>query len=435
MWERCKKIVWPKLVMGFLFFYVGLWLFEWLLALAGPKWEVIPAALRIPLIGGGLIGYGILRGSAFNPYMRAGYRRWLSRTPWGVEKPLPLGPLHLVWEDLLIVGLLVMAGVFDTTWFWVLTQPLVPVGVLSIIVNSIDEVGLFAFRFLLCFLLPYVALLAFASKERRDLLVPCVFLIPLTAYPFFSPLFALVVLGTIYLILLFRLRQVFRDFPQNEPDWQDDPRKRYLEEAWKSGGIGWPYRMIGPYRKAKIAPWGAALVAAVAVGWWEHALQGISIYTENLSWEQFARSIVYVSNPERHDDLFSSYTFFGFCVVVALVRLLPYFYGYLPPINFFGRIFTGRWMIPSYDQILVAPICIALFGWYGPRVLNAAGVPAPLLAASCYAFATWLALAMGPTLEQWRLTGNHRMVNVPIMVTYKKKVSASDKVEIKLFEK
>ena len=55
--------------------------------------------------------YTVYRLAAFHPALRpGGYYKWLSGTPWTSAKPLPLGPIHLVWQDVLLVGIVV--GVF-----------------------------------------------------------------------------------------------------------------------------------------------------------------------------------------------------------------------------------------------------------------------------------------------------------------------------------
>src|SRR5258705_8010606 len=59
---------------------------------------------------------GNYRATVFNPLASAGYRRWLATTPWRPPQPLPLGPVHLVARDLIVlvpfalIGYLVGAG-------------------------------------------------------------------------------------------------------------------------------------------------------------------------------------------------------------------------------------------------------------------------------------------------------------------------------------
>src|SRR5262245_43980699 len=52
--------------------------------------------------------YGVHRAASLHPFYREDYRAWLELTPWTVEKPLPLGPIDLIWEDGLILGALML---------------------------------------------------------------------------------------------------------------------------------------------------------------------------------------------------------------------------------------------------------------------------------------------------------------------------------------
>jgi hypothetical protein len=95
----------------------------------------------------------------------------------------------------------------------------------------------------------------------------------------------------------------------------------------------------------------------------------------------------------------------------VLIRLLAYIGPYRPPISFWGRILTGRWIIPGYDYVFLAPLCtllVALLGW---RAALLAGpdhwgiVVYPLATAAVLI----VALNMSPSLGQWSLTGHHRI--------------------------
>ena len=60
--------------------------------------------LRDGLIIVSLIAYGMFRVIAFHPMFLREYSTWLERTPWKPGLPLPLGPVHLNWPDLLVAG-------------------------------------------------------------------------------------------------------------------------------------------------------------------------------------------------------------------------------------------------------------------------------------------------------------------------------------------
>src|SRR5947209_2936166 len=48
--------------------------------------------------------YAIYRVWTFHPALRPDYYQWLRGTPWTSRKPLPLGPVHVVGQDVLLVG-------------------------------------------------------------------------------------------------------------------------------------------------------------------------------------------------------------------------------------------------------------------------------------------------------------------------------------------
>ena len=56
-----------------------------------------------------MAAYGVFRVAAFHPVFRPKYRGWLEQTPWTGRKPLPLGPIHLVWQDVVVLGIVVLA--------------------------------------------------------------------------------------------------------------------------------------------------------------------------------------------------------------------------------------------------------------------------------------------------------------------------------------
>ena len=101
-----------------------------------------------------------------------------------------------------------------------------------------------------------------------------------------------------------------------------------------------------------------------------------------------------------------------FCVFLtlgAVARIITYCYSYQPPINLMGRLVHRRWIIPGYDQIFIAPILalfVAVVGWYVPVWT---GVARLYVTPAAVTLAWWTLFGMGPSLQTWRLTGNHRI--------------------------
>lgn len=67
------------------------------------KVERVLDGCRAGIVVIGTIIFGTYRALGFHPLFRTDYARWLRFTPWTTDKPLPLGPVHLVWSDALVV--------------------------------------------------------------------------------------------------------------------------------------------------------------------------------------------------------------------------------------------------------------------------------------------------------------------------------------------
>jgi energy-coupling factor transporter ATP-binding protein EcfA2 len=64
----------------------------------------------------------------------------------------------------------------------------------------------------------------------------------------------------------------------------------------------------------------------------------------------------------------------------TFMRLYRYRVGHASPISFLGRLFTGRWIIPGYDRVFLAPLA-ALFTVAGlPPLLWSLRLPNPSIA-------------------------------------------------------
>src|SRR5207249_1213109 len=70
-------------------------LLEWWLA-PFLQFQIRPGTL---LLAVACFSYASFRTTHCHPFYNARYRRWLQTTPWTSRLPLPLGPIHLVWQD------------------------------------------------------------------------------------------------------------------------------------------------------------------------------------------------------------------------------------------------------------------------------------------------------------------------------------------------
>ncbi len=314
------------------------------------------------LIGGAIL-LARYRVVAFHPYFGADYLRWLKATPWTVDKPLPVGPVELVPQDVLAVGGLMLLS---------LAQPQT---------ESIEMLNVFLFAHLLWIVATfwktgvpgfgYVGLLLLGFVPR------------LWAKPWLD----LAVLTAIYLVVHEGLWRSLARFPWVTEGSSNERNLALRQEQEFGPACGWPHDRF--LRDVKMARWidrGDALLISMLVGWWAYALEDW-IFTR-------------IESPVMA---------FLFVQIVMMQRGTLYFRGYAPPISLGGRIATFRWIIPGYDRAFLAFLlallsfpAVVLVGTslgMNPRQCN------PVIAA----LVVFFTLSTPPTLRNWRLTGRHRL--------------------------
>src|SRR5436190_8238008 len=57
------------------------------------------AGIRIVILVAAAGVYAFFRLWRFHPACNPAYCAWLEMSPWTASKPLPVGPIHLVWQD------------------------------------------------------------------------------------------------------------------------------------------------------------------------------------------------------------------------------------------------------------------------------------------------------------------------------------------------
>lgn len=309
--------------------------------------------------------YGFVRAERFHPACKARYRQWLALTPWTPDKPLPLGPVALTWPDALFAvfatlcfyGTAGMAG--DLMWI------LLPAGVL------------------LTAYLVGALLWLFATGRREGLVVTwglAVLFLPGVPFVWLSAL----VVG-LYLLSYRAYRMSLPAFP-----WG-------LDDAKKPKAVGgWPLGFVGPSqgepesRGARLL--GRWRVAALA-GWW------IFCVLSRMN-EEGALALP----PTRENVLVICAAIGEF---VALIRWVTYCGFYHSPISLWGRLRTGRLIIPGYDRVLVPIAIVAAVGIALPVFLYALGASVPLGAAVCACIIFGLAVSLPPSMIEWRTTGKY----------------------------
>jgi hypothetical protein len=110
-------------------------------------------------------------------------------------------------------------------------------------------------------------------------------------------------------------------------------------------------------------------------------------------------------------------------VIICLVRLLAYTAACHPPISIVGRLVTRRLVIPGYDQVFIAPLCIALTAALGLAVTHLIGPAYYVVTIPCALAAQFIvAFNMGPSFRHWHLTGHHRIVSLSSAINDTRKV-------------
>ncbi len=322
----------------------------------------------------GFIGfYALFRVGGFHPAFRAGYYEWLRHTPWTSAKPLPMGPIHLVWQDVAIVslvyGLACVRSTEEVSFSVVkvfMTCYLIALGTAHYWTGK--KVWAYATFFASCFLI------AFWRDDWR--------------------LFSFAAAVT-YAIAFFGLRVSLAAWP-----WED---VKSLQKTFQNISainnrdqkdpklLGWPYDRLAPPKSEEVdTPWDVIYVMGILLAAW------MFVVYHYLRFDM----------PDR-----GYLVLYGYMVSGIIGRVCAYCNGYAPPINFWGRILTFRWIIPGYDQVIVAPFCALVVGvaaWYVPGWLG--GIDPLWVSPPAFILIWWILMGMPPSLREWRLTGNHRIV-------------------------
>jgi hypothetical protein len=194
------------------------------------------------------------------------------------------------------------------------------------------------------------------------------------------------------------LRMALARFPWPEGQWTDRLARSFSLSVGQrpdpfkdtKRGLGWPYDQLSARRIGIGIRRRDALLIPIAAGWCMHAVTAI------------------VQDSQARHDLPGGIFYFVLAGCCA-GRLMAYMIEYWPPISLWGRIATGRWIIPGYDRILAAPLCTLAVGLASAAGLYAAGVPGEIAYPISTALVLLVALNMGPSFECWRLTGHYRM--------------------------
>jgi hypothetical protein len=355
-------------------------------------WYVL---LKMPMPGEGaatlykIAPFGILphyawyRTHQFHPAFQPGYRQWLEMTPWTWRKPLPGGPVHLVWEDSLIL----LFAIAPASYRGAIT----PWQGLSI------------------FLASYAAWLTSSfwktGAKHQGYATLIGLAIVLRLWP--KPQMQVCAAAAVALVALLGLRRSLQTFPWNAEGFPAIATDEVLSRMVRSGRmLGWPYDNLGPKAgdfHAKIPSKLEAILIALLLGLWAHALA--SCIVDPMPQSEILRMLCIPAIS-----------------MFAMFRLVRYMAGYQPPISLWGRLATFRLLIPSYDKVFLTPIAILLAGAAAVYELQSVTRDPMVVYPITLSVVAMVALLGGPSARSWVLTGGHRVVSSGVNATMYVKV-------------
>jgi hypothetical protein len=313
----------------------------------------------------GSIVLGFYRVVGFHPFFRANYRRWLMSTPWDVRKPLPLGPIELVPQDAVALGILILLGMYQGR------------------TRSLGLINTFLFTHILF-------LVATFWKTR----VPgfgyvSAMLLGFAPRVWSRPWITLGLLAGIYLLAREGLWRALARFPWTSERFPAESAPGRDDQADLS--CGWPFdrfhRDISATRRVNVAD---AVLGCMLGGWWLYNLASL------------------IPAPDGREAILT----IALCSSVLIsvwARLMLYTSGYRPPMSAWGRIRTLRWIIPGYDQVFVGPLLTLIAGPLALLALRPFGLDFEIRLSFAVGLVVFVALVAPPGLRHWRLTGRHRL--------------------------
>lgn len=323
-----------------------------------------------------LAAYSTWRVATFHPVFRPKYRTWLQTVPWRPGNALPLGPAQIVWQDLVVLAAIATLCGDVQSWLvapYFLLLPWIFGLTAANLMTSVDAWG-------------YASLLLLAPVMLAK------------HWPWLAlgmlPAYAVAAAGSTRCLKRFpwdqlaRWRALWADSSQRNGRTRPNPAWPLLQMPRSGGevrGVAWA-----------TVRWWMALSAVAAL-----ALACLAMLEESNSVRECGESLTKI--------------FIIVGIVMSTVRTVVFCAVCWSPISLAGRLRTGRLIIPGYDQVLVAPLLILATGVLLPGMLIDLGAPLPFVAAAVAPLLVVLTFGMGPTLEQWRLTGAYRLIVMPAL--------------------
>jgi len=305
-----------------------------------------------------------------NPLQPA-YRMWLSTVPWQPGKPLPLGPMHLVSQDLVVLGAL--AGLTFYAQHWISWQ--YGLGI---------RTGLAALGVLVFFGVPYLySLLSsfFRARLRREAFILAMGPgLVVRSWPHISAMLGALVL--LYIVGHVGIRRLLALYPWEQPQKRIRPSQ-----------LGWPSNALDPRAESvRIRP-SSQLLIAIVIGWSAYVGAWVFMQTQSLLGDQ--------------QELLATQVVLSAGIVASINRLIVHVVHQVP-IGLRARLSTGRLIIPSYDRAFLPPLFIVAIGPSACWLLIQAGASASAAFGAAIGLIFLAAVALPPSLREWKLTAEGR---------------------------
>lgn len=356
-------------VNGALVFVTAYFFFDFMLMLLAWRMGIhsFPAAVglmsakvhNVILLSAAAI-YGFKRPSSSHPMSRKGYRDWLRTTPWHPRMKLPLGPVMLVWQDAMVLLVLLSLA------HWHAHVSVLPV------------VLAFCCGYAIASLPPLLGSYSWGAYGTF-------FGVAFVARWIQTPEIAAPLSVALLLYTQFALRKSLQRFP-----WERKPPE--VDHSLRQGMLA-----LIPRDTRPLVPTRRALVGSALLGVWLWCVLSIGD-------AQFPPTIA--------GTIQGSALMAGFAAFLLLGRWTAYCGPYRAPLTLFGRIVTGRLIIPGYDYVMLAPAMALPVAALLPIGLTAMSVPWPVILSITAAVSLSIVLIAPPSMPVWQLTGTHRAIGV-----------------------
>jgi hypothetical protein len=222
--------------------------------------------IRLVILVSGAVVYAFLRLWRFHPACKPAYCSWLEMSPWTSRQPLPLGPLHLVWQDAVVLGVLAAVAHWHAHALWWVPP----------------------FGFAMAYLGGLTALLAITRRWTACLLLG--FLWPALMLPMTKRWPLIAVSAAVIFVIWRGVRASLQAFPYGfwqssanpmaqQPNsllqLQMDVRIPILSSAsfdTSSKAIGWPYLSLSPRVEVQSISLKTSFFLGLLFGWWTYCL-------------------------------------------------------------------------------------------------------------------------------------------------------------------